>query len=201
VIEASAKKDIGKFSLSADLRDGGFICLVGRNGSGKSTFLRTISGQLRIDEGFVKVGGTDVTRLPPEKRGIVLVTPGSAIPHLDVDAHLRLGARLRKLRVDDARLERLKTELGIDFSGKARTLSLGMKERLSLATAIVSSPRAILVDEAFSNLHERRDFISTYRRLAQESGIDVVFSSQDESDAPLADHVYAIADGRTEKRS
>ena len=201
LIDARARKDLGKFSLSAELHDGGFICLVGKNGSGKSTFLKAIAGQLRIDEGFVRLGGTDVTRLPTEKRRIVMVTPASSIAHLDVDAHLKLGAKLRKLPLDDARIVQVKTELGINFTGRARTLSLGMRERLSLATALLSSPKVILVDEAFANLHDRREFVSAYRRLAQEAGIDVVFTSQDESDASLAEHLYTIADGSTEKRS
>lgn len=201
MIDARARKDLGKFSLSAELHDGGFICLVGKNGSGKSTFLKAIAGQLRIDEGFVRLGGTDVTRLPTEKRRIVMVTPASSIAHLDVDAHLKLGAKLRKLPLDDARIVQVKTELGINFTGRARTLSLGMRERLSLATALLSSPKVILVDEAFANLHDRREFVSAYRRLAQEAGIDVVFTSQDESDASLAEHLYTIADGSTEKRS
>lgn len=201
MIDAKVKKDLGRFSLSAELHDDGFICLVGKNGSGKSTFLKTIAGQLTIDEGFVRLDEVDVTRLPVEKRGIVVVTPTSSIGHLDVDSHLRLGAKLRRLPLDDSRFASVKADLGIDFTGRARTLSLGMKERLSLATALLSSPKVILVDEAFSNLHERREFISTYRRLAREAGVDVVFSSQDESDASLADHSYAIADGRTEKRT
>ncbi len=201
MIEARAMKELGRFSLSAEVHDGGFICLVGRNGSGKSTFLKAIAGQLSIDEGFVRVGGIDITRLPVEKRGVVMVTPGSSIAHLDVEAHLRMGAKLRKITLDHAHVERVKTDLGIDFRGRARTLSLGMRERLSLATALLSSPKVILVDEAFSNLHGRRDFISVYRKLAKEAGVDVIFSSQDDSDASLADHLYAIADGRTEKRS
>ncbi len=136
-----------------------------------------------------------------EQRGIVIVTPGSSIPHLTVDAHLRWGARLRGAPLDETRVSRVKAELGIDFKGKTRTLSLGMKERVALATALLSSPKAILVDEAFSNLHERNDFIAAYRRLTKEAGIDVIFSSQDAADGSLADHLYTITEGKTEKVS
>jgi molybdate/tungstate transport system ATP-binding protein len=201
MIEASVRKKLGTFSLAADLNDGGFICLAGRNGSGKSCFMKAMAGQLPIEEGFVRVGGTDVTRLPIEKRGVVMVIPGSAIPHLKVDAHLRWGARLRKIPLDEERVAKVKADLGIDYGGRVRTLSLGMRERVSLATAILSSPRAILVDEAFSNLHEKEAFITAYRKLAGEAGIDVVFSTQDESDAKLADHLYVISEGKTQKRA
>jgi len=201
MIEASVKRKLGTFALSADINDGGFICLAGRNGSGKTCFMKAICGQLPIDEGFVRLGGVDVTRLPVERKGIVMVTPGSSIPHLRVDPHLRWGAKLRGATLDEGRVSRVKEELGIDFTGRVRTLSLGMRERVSLATALLTSPKVILVDEAFSNLHEREAFVSTYRRLASESGIDVVFSTQDESEGRFADHLYVVAEGRTQKRA
>ncbi len=200
MIEASVRKKLGNFLLNADLNDGGFICLAGRNGSGKSCFMKAVVGQLQIDEGFVRLGGAEVTHLPVEQKGVVMVTPGSSIPHLRVDPHLRWGARLRKVPLDEGHVSKVKADLGIDFDGRVRTLSLGMRERVSLATALLSSPKAILVDEAFSNLHEREQFIATYRQLAREAGIDVVFSTQDESEAKLADHLYVIAEGRTQKR-
>lgn len=201
MIEASVKTRLGDFSLSASLNDSGFICLAGRNGSGKSCFMKAMSGQLPIDDGFVRVGGIDVTKLPPERKDIVMVTPGSAIPHLKVDSHLRWGVKLRRTPVDEARITQVKGELGIDYDGRVRTLSLGMRERVSLATALLAKPKVILVDEAFSNLHEREQFMATYRRLASESGIDVVFSTQDESERRLADHLYVISEGMTQKRA
>lgn len=200
MIESSIRTRVGSFTLSADLKDGGFICLAGRNGSGKSCFLKAMSGQLQIDEGYVRVGGTDVTRLPVEHKGIVMVTPGSAIPHMKVDSHLRWGAKIRKVPLDEGQISNVKSVLGIDYGGRVRTLSLGMRERVSLATALLSRPRAIFVDEAFSNLHEKEAFIGSYRKLAAESEVDVIFSTQDESDARLADHLYVMSEGKTVRR-
>jgi molybdate/tungstate transport system ATP-binding protein len=200
LIEVSVRRKLGSFSLSAELHDGGFICLTGRNGSGKSCFFKTIAGYLEMDEGYVRIGGMDVGRLPVERRGVVLVTPDSSIPHMEVDDHLRWGAKLRKIPIDAGRVSRVKAELGIDFGGRVRTLSMGMKERVALATALLSSPRAILVDEAFSNLHEREAFIAAYKKIAAEAGIDVIFSTQDESDGRLSDHLYLMSEGKTLKR-
>jgi molybdate/tungstate transport system ATP-binding protein len=200
MIEASVRSKLGGFTLSAELHDGGFICLSGRNGSGKSCFFRAIAGYLRVDEGYVRVAGREIGRLPVERRGVVLVTPDSSIPHLEVDDHLRWGARLRKIPIEAGRVSKVKAELGIDFGGRVRTLSMGMKERVALATALLSSPSAILVDEAFSNLHEREGFIAAYRKLAAEAGIDVVFSTQDESEGRLSDHLYLMSEGKTLKR-
>ncbi|MDA4136057.1 MAG: ATP-binding cassette domain-containing protein [Thaumarchaeota archaeon] len=201
MIDANVRKKLGQFSLAASVADGGFICLAGNNGSGKSSLMKAIAGLLPIDEGRVLIDGKDVTASPVEARNVVLVVPGSLIPHLGVDAHLSWGLRLKKLRMPSDHLSKVKEALGIDFSGRVSQLSLGMRERVSLATALLSSPKVILVDEAFSNLHERREFIVAYRKLTSEAGIDVLFSTQDEKDSSLADHTYSISEGKTERRS
>lgn len=201
MIDAQLNRSLGDFKLAAKLNDGGFICLAGKNGAGKTTLLRSLSGVSKVDGGYVRAGGVDLSRSPPQERRLVLVTPRSAFPHMSVDAHLVWGARLRGSEVERSRLERCKAALGIDFSGKVRELSQGMQERVSLATALLSSPRAVLVDEAFSNIHERREFMSAYRRSAEELGVDVIFSTQQEDDAAVSDHLYRIVDGRTERVS
>lgn len=200
MIEAAVQKRFGQFALDAAISEGGFICLAGKNGSGKTTFLRIVAGLTKPDGGHIKVNGMEITGLPIEKRGVVLVTPGSSIPGLEVDAHIRWGARLKRAEISEGRFVSVKKELGIDFQGRVGKLSQGMCERVSLATALLSSPAAILVDEAFSNLHEREGFIKSYRELTAEAGIDLVFSTQDESDGRLAEHLYSIQDGKATRR-
>ncbi len=200
MIEAAVQKRFGQFSLNAAMSEGGFVCLAGKNGSGKTTFLRVLAGLTRCDRGYVKVNGREITDLPVEKRGLVLVTPESSIPSLEVDDHIRWGAKLKGVEIREERLAAVKTELGIDYQGRVGKLSLGMRERVSLATALLAAPSGILVDEAFSNLHERERFISSYSELATASGIDVVFSTQDESDGSLAQHLYWMEDGAAKRR-
>jgi len=195
LIDAKVCKRLGQFQLDAELRSDGTMCVAGRNGAGKTSLLRAIAGLLRIDEGHVRIGVLDVTALPVEKRGVVMVTPDSSLPSLDVDSHMMWGARLKGKRVGREELLRVKSNLGIDFSGPVRNLSLGMRERVSLATALLASPKAILVDEAFSSLHQRDEFIVSYSALAKETGIDLIFTSQDETDGRLADHLYSMANG------
>ena len=182
------------------MTEGGFVCLAGKNGSGKTTFLRIVAGLTKPDGGHVKVNGREITSLAIEKRGVVLVTPGSSIPGMEVEKHLRWGLRLRRAEVSEGRVAKVKKELGIDFEGRVGKLSLGMCERVSLATALLAAPSGILVDEAFSNLHDREGFIASYRRLAADAGIHVIFSTQDESDGKLAQHLYTLDDGRVTKR-
>jgi molybdate/tungstate transport system ATP-binding protein len=200
MLEASVTKLFGSFSLDAKMADPGFTCLSGRNGSGKTTFMRIMAGLIEPDGGYVRVNGLEVTDLPVERRGVVFVTPASFIPSLQVDAHLRWGAALRGRDIADDELRACKEELGIDIQGVVGKLSLGMRERVSLSTALLSSPAVILVDEAFSNLHERKEFISSYRALCSKAGVDVVFSTQDDSDGELSEHLYLIEDGKTCKK-
>jgi molybdate/tungstate transport system ATP-binding protein len=201
LIDAKVRARLGQFLLDAELQDGGIICLAGRNGSGKTSLLRAIAGFLRVDEGYVKIGGVDVTRLAVEKRGVVMVTPGSFFPHLDVDSHIRWGARLRGRRLGKEEVLKVKSELGIDYGGRVRDLSLGMKERVSLATALLAAPKVILVDEVFSTLHEREDFIGSYGTLVKQRGMDLLFSSQDEADGRLAEHLYLMKNGTATRPS
>lgn len=200
MIEASVKKRLGQFSLDVTMSEGGFICLAGRNGSGKTTFLRIVAGLTKPDVGHVKANGREITGLPIERRGVVMVMPESSIPTLEVDAHLLWGAKLKGAEVGKERLAAVKEELGIDFHGQVGKLSLGMRERVSLGTALLSAPAGILVDEAFSNLHDREGFIASYRKLTADAGIDVVFSTQDDSDGRLAEHLYTMEDGTATRR-
>lgn len=200
MIEAVVRSRLDQFQLSGEMKDEGFICLSGRNGAGKTLFLRSVAGQIKPDESSVVAAGVDVTKLPAERRGIVMVTPTSCFPHLRVDAHLAWGAKVKGLVLPRERVSEVRSLLGIDGSGRVGALSLGNRERVALATALLSSPRAILVDEAFSNLHERREFISAYRKLTTASKLDVIFSTQDETEFQLADHGYVIEAGKTERR-
>jgi len=200
MIEAAVQKRLGQFSLDVTINEAGFTCLAGKNGSGKTTFLRILAGLTKPDAGHVKVNERDITGLPIEKRGVVLVTPDSSIPSLEVEEHLLWGAKLKRVVVSNERLAAVKEELGIDFHGQVGKLSLGMRERVVLATALLSAPAGLLVDEAFSNLHEREEFISSYRMLTTDAGIDVVFSTQDDSDGRLAEHLYSIENGKATKR-
>jgi molybdate/tungstate transport system ATP-binding protein len=200
VIQVRAKKKLGDFLLDAELRDEGFTCLVGSNGSGKTTFLNLIAGLLKLDEGYVKINDKTVSDLPPEERQTVLVTPDSCIPNLSVNDHLVWGAKINKIQIQDHLLAEAKEKLGINFTGKVSKLSLGMRERTSLATALLSQPKLILVDEAFSNIHNKQAFMESFKELALRSKIDVIFSTQHFEDRIHADHVYRMENGRAIKQ-
>jgi len=201
MIDAMVRKKLGAFSLDASIAGEGFICLAGRNGAGKTTMMKAIAGLATLGEGYVRVNGEDVSSLPVERRRIVMVTPSSSIPHMNVDSHILWGARLAHKKPSKEELSEVKLRLGIDYDGQVGRLSLGMKERVILATALLSASRVILVDEAFSNLHEKEDFMASYRDLTKKARVDVVFSSQVETDGKLADHLFVIENGRVRQQS
>ena len=197
MIEADVKKRLGEFSLDANVSDEHFICLTGKNGSGKTTLLNLITGILTPDDGYVSLNSRKITNLPIEQRQVSIVTPDSCLPHLDVDRHLIWGAKNKGLNVERDYVKEIKTALGINFSGKVRKLSLGMRERVSLATSLVSKPQLILVDEAFSNIDNHRDFVDTFRDLAAKAKVDVIFTTQYPEDSTQADHHYQLDSGKS----
>ena len=197
MIDVKVKKKFGEFLLSSEMHDSGFVCLTGRNGAGKSSLLNIISGITIPDDGYVKLNSFDITRLPIEKRSIILVTPDSCIPHLEVSEHLVWGAKVKGLHTDEQFLQNVKRDLGINFESKVKKLSLGMRERVALATALISKPRAILVDEGFANIDDPDRFIPAFRNLS--SGIDVIFTSQRSEDKKFAEHHYVMESGIARK--
>jgi molybdate/tungstate transport system ATP-binding protein len=197
VIEADVKKKLGSFSLDANVSDEHFICLTGKNGSGKTTLLSLIGGILTPDEGHVTLNSKEITNLPIERRQVSIITPESCIPHLNVDRHLAWGAKSKGLIIEHDYIKKIKTSLGISFDGKVGKLSLGMRERVALATSLISKPELILVDEALSNIDNHKDFIDAFRNLATHAKIDVIFTTQYPEDSSQADHHYRLDSGKT----
>jgi molybdate/tungstate transport system ATP-binding protein len=197
VIEAAVKKKRGSFKLDANVSDEHFICLTGKNGSGKTTLLNLIGGILTPDEGHVTLNSKNITNLPIERRRVSIITPDSCIPHLDVDRHMVWGAKNRGLNVEPDYITEVKTGLGINFDGKVRKLSLGMRERVTLATSLISRPELILVDETLSNIDNRRDFIDAFKDFTTKANIDVIFTTQSPEDSSEADHHYQLESGKS----
>ena len=101
--------------------------------------------------------------------------------------------------LDPAHVEKVKNALGITYADKLAKLSLGTRERVSLATALLSKPRLILVDETFSNIDSRDQFIPEFRKLTSEADSEVIYTTQFPEDAKNAEHQYVMEAGKMKK--
>ncbi|GIL07244.1 MAG: ABC transporter ATP-binding protein [Betaproteobacteria bacterium] len=138
-------------SLAVD--KGEIVTLIGANGAGKSTTLKTISGLMRPRAGAIVFDGTDLTQLPPHEivtRGIVQVPEGRRIFHrLTVQENLAMGAFTRPAALD-ARVEQafaLFPRLAERRDQVAGTLSGGEQQMLAIGRALMSEPSVLLLDE------------------------------------------------------
>ena len=193
--------------LNLDIQKGELLTLLGPSGCGKTTTMRAIAGLLTPRSGTIVIDGTDVTKVPANKRGVGLVFQSYALfPHLSAFENVAFGLRLRKISNGEIKRrvgQSLDTvELGEFANRKPSELSGGQQQRLSLARSLVLEPKVMLLDEPLSNLDARLrlDMRSELQRLQRNSGITMVFVTHDQGEAlALADRVVLMKDGLIEQ--
>ncbi len=177
--------------VDLSVEEGGSVALVGTNGSGKTTFLRVVSGFLRPETGSVLLQGRDMSRLTPEKRvglGVALVPESREIfSRQTVLGNLRLGAYLRIRRRENAAVSAdLSRVLGIFpvLSSRLRqtagTLSGGELQMLAIGRALMSQPRLLLLDEPSTGLAPLvvKEIFRILRVLIQEMRLSLLLVEQ-----------------------
>lgn len=183
-------------AISHAVAPGEVLTVMGPSGSGKSTLLAYVGGFLDkafTASGRVLAGDLDLTALPPEERHVgILFQDPLLFPHMSVAGNL-LFAIPQSLKGRAARASVAEEALaGVDLAGMGArdpdTLSGGQKARVALARVLVSSPRALLLDEPFSKLDA--DLRLQMRQLvfskARDSGLPVILVTHDEADAKSA---------------
>ncbi|WP_292898883.1 ATP-binding cassette domain-containing protein [Nitratireductor sp.] len=183
-------------SLTRKVAPGEVLTVMGPSGAGKSTLLAYIGGVLDSvfsTTGRVFVDGVDVTALKPEDRHMgVLFQDPLLFPHMSVGGNL-MFALPEAVRGRAKRAAHVAHALeGVGLAGLENrdpaTLSGGQKARVALARVLVSSPRALLLDEPFSKLDA--DLRAQTRELvfskARDSGLPVLLVTHDEADAEAA---------------
>lgn len=183
----------------------GVVTIIGANGAGKSTTLRSISGLARISKGEIRFAGERIDRLPPEKivaRGITHVPEGRRVfPDLTVEENLRTGAFLRSDKAAIAsdldevfhRFPRLK-----EYRRQwARTLSGGEQQMLAIGRGLMARPKMLLLDEPSMGLSPVmvQEIARTVRGIV-ERGVPVVLVEQNaELALRLARFAYVLETG------
>ena len=194
--------------LDLSIPRGSFFALLGPSGCGKTTTLRMIGGFEDPTTGTVRLGGADVTDLPPFKRDVNTVFQSYALfPHLDVGRNVAFGLERRGIKRDAIRtrvgevLELTQLE-GLE-SRKPNELSGGQQQRVALARALVNRPRALLLDEPLGalDLRLRRQLQLELKRIQRDVGITFVHVTHDQEEAmTMADEIAVMNTGRIEQR-
>ena len=189
--------------INLDIKPGEFFAFLGPSGCGKTTLLRLIAGFNVAQTGAVRVGGADVSGLPPWKRDVGMVFQSYALwPHMSVRQNVAFGLEERRMpkpeigrRVDQA----------LDLVGlahlkdrKPSQLSGGQQQRVALARTIAIRPKVLLLDEPLSNLDARMrvQVRRELRDLQQELGITTIFVTHDQEEAnTICDRIAVMHDG------
>jgi sulfate transport system ATP-binding protein len=193
--------------VSVDVPTGSLTALLGPSGSGKSTLLRVIAGLEHPDEGNVSLDGEDVTRLPPQSRGVGFVFQHyAAFKHMTVWDNVAFGLTIR--RRPRSEIKQRVTELLelVQLVGLAKRypaqLSGGQRQRMGLARALAVDPKVLLLDEPFGALDARvrKELRVWLRRLHDETHTTTVIVTHDQEEAmDVADRVVVMNAGHIEQ--
>jgi urea transport system ATP-binding protein len=183
---------------------GQVVCLLGRNGVGKTTFLKSLMGLLKPWAGTITFNGKSITSLSPDRRarlGIGYVPQGRDIfPDLTVLENLRIGqvARGEKNGTIPEEIFHLFPVLQTMLSRKGGVLSGGQQQQLAIARALMTRPALLLLDEPTEGIQPSiiLDIEQVIRRLKDTAQISILLIEQYVDFARrLADYVYVMEKG------
>jgi spermidine/putrescine transport system ATP-binding protein len=193
-------------TLDLAIDEGEFFSLLGPSGCGKTTTLRMIAGFEEPTRGEIRLHGSDVTGIPPNRRDVNMVFQSYALfPHMSVFENVAFG--LRRRNVPKGEITRRVTEMLeiVDLAGRGqrrpRELSGGQQQRVALARALVNRPRALLLDEPLGalDLKLRQMMQVELKRIQREVGITFVYVTHDQGEAlTMSDRIAVMNDGRIE---
>ena len=192
--------------ISFDVPKGKIVTLIGANGAGKSTVLKTVAGVVKPKNASILFEGEEISGKTPDfivSKGVTLVPEGRRVfPNLTVLENLKIGAYLRKdkkaIQKDIEHVYELFPRLSERSWQLAGTLSGGEQQMLAVGRALMSSPRLIMMDEPSLGLAPLvvQDIFSIIRQINSE-GITVLLIEQNANMAlKIADKAYVMETGR-----
>ena len=193
--------------VDLEIAHGEFVVFVGPSGCGKSTMLRMISGLESVTAGRIRIGGRDVTHVPPSRRGVAMVFQSYALfPHMTAAQNIAFGLRLARTPNDE--ITRRVTEVAATLQIEAllerypRELSGGQRQRVAIGRSIIRDPQVFLFDEPLSNLDAalRVRMRLEIARLRDRLDATMVYVTHDQTEAmTLADRIVVFNHGRIEQ--
>ncbi len=185
--------------INLSINEGEIFTILGKSGSGKTTFLRMIAGLETPDNGEIIIDGKEVfskkENLQPKDRGVAVVFQNYALlPHLSISSNITFGSDASKADLEEV-LE--KTKLKGQENKLPHELSGGQQQRVALARAIITKPKILLLDEPLSNIDTelRAHLRVELKEMIKSFGITALFITHDKEDAFYLSDRIAIMHG------
>lgn len=196
-LEIKKKKILKDIDITFD--EGKIHGVIGRNGSGKTVLMKCICGFVKPTEGEVRVRNVVIGKETdfPEDTGVMIETPGF-IPYYTGYRNLKLLACLNK-KITPKYIQQMMAEVGLDYRLKlpVKKYSLGMRQRLGIAQAIMEQPSVLILDEPFNGLDKDgvRDMREYFLRLKEQGRTIILVSHSVEDIDILCDTVAEMDKG------
>lgn len=193
--------------VDLEIEAGEFFTLLGPSGCGKTTLLRILAGLEQASAGEVRIGGVDVTHIPPHKRSVNTVFQSYALfPHLNVRDNIAFGLRMRGISKAERqrRVDEIVEFMHIGELSERRIdqLSGGQRQRIALARALINEPDVLLLDEPLSALDAglRSQLQVELLRMQKRLGMTFVFVTHDQQEAMvMSDRIAVLNAGRIQQ--
>lgn len=195
VYKSFGKEQVLK-DISLSIPPGSIYGVVGNNGSGKTVLMKCICGFMKCDKGKVLVNGKQVGKEVdfPDRLGVIIETPGF-IPNLSGYKNLKILAAL-KGRIGKKKIQETMWQVGLNPSMRkpVAKYSLGMRQRLGIAQAIMENPNVLVLDEPFNGLDKQGVLeIRALLHGLKEDGKSILLASHNAQDIEeLCDHVQDL---------
>jgi ABC-2 type transport system ATP-binding protein len=186
--------------VNAVLKGGCIYGIRGKNGCGKTMLMRSIAGLMRPTSGTIHINGRQLYKEMevPDSIGILIENP-AFLPEYNGYQNLKLLADIRK-RISTDEIKHVIQEVGLnpEDKRKVRKYSLGMKQRLGIAAAIMETPEIILLDEPINAIDEKgvAEIREVLLRLRSEERIILIACHDKEELDYLSDRIFMMEEGR-----
>ncbi len=188
-------------NVNFSVESGEFLTIVGPNGAGKTTLIKIMATLVNATGGTVEIGGFNVKKSPEKVRGIIGVISHNTYLYNELTAgeNLKFFGKMYAIPENDRRVDEVLEETGLSKRKHDRvgTFSRGMKQRLSIARAILHNPLVLLLDEPYTGLDQQASAsLEGVLNSLTGSGITTIMISHDlKRGLALADQVMIMASG------